>query len=224
MKSLFEHCRKWSHLGILITLLFAFAHCGSGSGGSGGGDDHGDAADLTEAQQADALSFIQSIADALGIANAAIDAVIAETCTGGSGTVSSDADDFPIVITFDNCDLGSFIIDGTLSLVTAAGGFTITYDFTVTPDGDDAFTVSGTIAISDSPESATFNLSATISGTTIIIAGTLTLNADDTGDGTLTVTVDGTLEVNCVFDDFDTDIAECADYTTACGLSAANCP
>lgn len=205
---------------LLLVMLFAGSLIACGTSDDAAADDD-DAGGTTEQQQ-DGVNALQSsgfgastasaqqglIAQALTLKTQSIDL----PCDAG-GTFSLDASNpEAIVFTFNDCDFGDGVIDGSMTVSAS----TITFeDFTVVPDNGCTLSMSGSVEITTTTIS--YDMTATSDDGTYTISGDLTVNDDETLDGTLTVSSDGTTILTCILDDFDAS-AECAEYADTCGV------
>ncbi len=220
---------------LLTFTLFVFA-CGS-SGSSTGDSDNNDeqaadegSSDLTDAQEANATSFMQTIFSSLGLAVSASSNVQNSLlpksfmksqefdCDSGS-MVTGDGGN---TLTFSECALNigefSIIFDGSFALTVDGSTTTVTYDLSVTftdASSTEIFTMDGFIAETDS--TTTFDLDALFDGESMSMTGELTDAGGGVYTGEITFTVDGET-ATCVFTDFNPDTANESDYAYACGF------
>jgi len=233
------------NLWVLAVLILMFAACG------GSGSDSGTSTDLTTEEQAAAVDMVMSEWDISNAVNSAlggaaamvVDAVKemrAETVSvdcdfGGTISISSAAGTY--TATFNNCastmttpdGVGiSFSIDGNIVIT----GTTVTYnDLTVhwvCIVGDTEFrTCHMSGSSTGAGDSVTYNLSGYCGATNFTHTGTVSgalINSHFIVNGSAVYTITGSSSgriVRCTYSDFDVTTATCAEYATACGLSAA---
>lgn len=121
-------------------------------------------------------------------------------------------------MTFSSCEMGGDTLDGELSFTEENGTLNLSLTNFTAEGESGSFTISGTIAIGES--SLEFNINGEFDGTAVEASGTLTLNQDQTVDGTLTVSSDE-FSGSCTFDDLNPATATDSDYQDACTVSSA---
>lgn len=197
---------KMTKFGVFVCSLSMVAF-GCGSSGGGGEIDNpaaeaaagrtvDSAAALADlANEPDSTSGISAVFDSYtSLATVANAGVAGQTLTQKGGGTDGGLNDCitatETMVTYDNCDLGLGMIDGTLSV----SGGEVTFDLTVAASGL-TFTLEGALTVSDTAIGGTLTATTSISGfsTTLVANYDVTLTDGCATGGTIDVDQRGAL-------------------------------